>query len=227
MVLVVSTCRKSFKYKKSGVYGVKVLDIELKTVVEAYVKIFEDSAKLEEKYEKAVKEMQRINLKDITEQDVEGVIKPFLLDWGRMGLVLGKRKYKGWERQLKNLIKEYSSMLANFRKESLAKVEQFEREIKDIYGKFREILGVTAAGKTLHLICPNFFPLWDNNIRSAFSQAFDIEDDDYYTFMLKVRDFVSGYEETFSRLANRYNRSILRIFDEFAWQISHNPLSIF
>jgi len=204
------------------------LDRELKSdVIEAYVKLFEDSAKLEEKYEKAVKEMQRINLKDITEQDVEGVIKPFLLDWGRMGRVLGKRKYWDWERKLKNLIKEYSSMLVNFRVENLGRIEHFEREIKEIYCKFREILGITAAGKTLHLICPNFFPLWDNNIRSAFSQAFDIEDEDYYAFMLKVRDFISGYEETFLKLAKRYNRNMLRIFDEFAWQITHNPLSIF
>jgi len=59
--------------------------MELKTVIEVYVKIFEDSAKFEEKYEKAVKEMQRINLKDITEQDVEGVIKTVFIGLGEDG----------------------------------------------------------------------------------------------------------------------------------------------
>ena len=88
----------------------------------------------------------------------------------------------------------------------MERIEQFERKIKEIYYKFREILGPTAAGKTLHLICPNFFPLWDNNIRSAFSQAFDIEDDDYCAFMLKVRGLISRYKETFLRLANKYNK---------------------
>ncbi|MEM3697614.1 MAG: hypothetical protein QXQ94_08980, partial [Candidatus Bathyarchaeia archaeon] len=103
-----------------------------------------------------------------------------------MGLVLGRREYKDWEKKLKDLIREYSSMLNNFRKESLVKVNvaQFEKEIKEIYGKFEENLGPTAAGKTLNILCPNFFPLWDSAIRNAFKK------DDYYGFMLKVSSFL-------------------------------------
>jgi hypothetical protein len=208
-----------------------MLDKKLKSdVIEAYVKLFEDYAEtsdIEKVYDDTVKYAQRIDLDDITEEDVENVIKPFLYKWGNMGRVLGRQEYKGWEKKLKDLIKEYSSMLGNFRKESLAKIEQFEREIKEIYSKFRETLGPIAAGKTLNILCPNFFPLWDSAIRNAFSQAFDLKDDDYYTFMLKVRNFIKEYEETFSKLANKYNKNMLRIFDEFSWQITHDPISLF
>jgi len=204
----------------------ETLDKKLKSdVIEAYIKLFEDYAKtsdIERNYDETVKDAQRIDLEDITEQDVENIIKPFLYKWGNMGRVLGRREYKGWEKKLKDLIKEYSSMLDNFRKESLVKIEQFEREIKEIYSKFRETLGSTAAGKTLNILCPNFFPLWDSAIRNAFY----LKDDDYYTFMLKVRDFIQKYEETFSKLANKYNKNMLRIFDEFSWQITHDPISL-
>jgi hypothetical protein len=115
-------------------------------------------------------------------------------------VILGRQKYKGCQKKLIDLTKEYSSMLGNFRKESLAKIEQFERENKEIYSKFREALGPIAAGKTLNILCPNPFPLWDDAIRNAFSRAFDIKDD-YYAFMLKVRNFIKEYEETFSKIS--------------------------
>ena len=195
-------------------------------MIEAYVNLFEDYAKtsdIEKIYDETVKYVQRIDLGDITEKDVENVIKPFLYKWGNMGRVLGRREYKDWEKNLKDLIKEYSSMLGNFRKGSSAKIEQFEREIKEIYNKFRETLGATAAGKTLNILCPNFFPLWD----TAIKKAFNLKDDDYYAFMLKVRKFIKEYEETFTKLASKYNKKTLRIFDEFAWQISNSPISLF
>ncbi|MEM3629717.1 MAG: hypothetical protein QXE06_10175 [Candidatus Bathyarchaeia archaeon] len=122
------------------------------------------------------------------------VVEPFLFKW-KMGLVLGRREYKGWEEKLKDLIREYSSTLDNFRKESLVKVDvaRFEKEIREIYGKFKKILGPTAAGKTLNILCPNFFPLWDSAIRNAFSQAFGLKEEDYYMFMLKAREFIKKY----------------------------------
>jgi hypothetical protein len=68
-----------------------------------------------------------------------------------MGRVLGGREQKGRERKLKNLIKKYSSIFVNLRMETMERIEQFEREIKGIYYKFREILGPTAAGKKLYI----------------------------------------------------------------------------
>jgi hypothetical protein len=206
-----------------------MLDKKLKSnVIEAYVKLFEEdytktkTSDIEKIYDETVEYVQRMNLEDITEQDV-AKIGQCLLEWGNMWRVLGRREHRGWEKKLKDLIKEYSSMLVIFRKESSAKIEQFEGEIKEIYGKFRETLGPTAAGKTLNILCPDFFPLWD----TAIKKAFNVKDDDYYAFMLKVRGFIKKYDETFTKLAKKYNKKTLRIFDEFAWQISNSPISLF
>ena len=62
---------------------------------------------------------------------------------------------------------------------------------------------------------------------TAIKKAFNLKDDDYYAFMLKVRKFIKEYEETFTKLASKYNKKTLRIFDEFAWQISNSPISLF
>lgn len=159
----------------------------------------------------------------------------FLYTWGRMGRVLGQDKYSGWEEKVKALITLNCDELNDLKKTSLTKVniEEYEKEIKKYYRSFAEILGPIAAVKTMHLICPSFFPLWDNPIAAAFrnervtaEKIASFSDEDYYQFMKEVKDIAIEYRTTILNLSAKYGVSELRLIDQFAWWISHRPLSL-
>ena len=104
---------------------------------------------------------------------------------------------------------------------------KFEGEIREFYDQFSKALGKTAAVKVLHLLCPDFFCLWDSRIAEAVSSAGAFDKEDYYSFMLKTKDLLKKYEEIFSDLATHYKKNKLRILDEFLWWITHDPISLF
>jgi hypothetical protein len=87
-----------------------------------------------------------------------------------------------------------------------------------------------AAVKVLHLICPDFFPLWDSRIREAvIAELADRSGDRYsvfayYCFMQAIQDFVTKYDEVLSELAEQYRKGKLKIVDEALWA-SRRPLS--
>lgn len=100
------------------------------------------------------------------------------------------------------------------------------------------MIGQIAATKVLHLICPNFFPLWDNTIAKAArselgrksKQNKKVEDfsaADYYRFMQEIQNFIKEYEEVLSDLANRCKKGKLKILNECFWWATHRPLSLF
>lgn len=186
------------------------------------------------KYLEEMEGMDLMDLKDLTKEDVGRVIKPFLYKWGRMGRVLGRNEFKDWESDFVKKVQSNYEKLENFRTKNLVDIEltEFESDIKKCYDSFKETIGQIAAAKVLHLICPNFFPLWDNDIAKAIRNEYgeEVEDfsgADYYRFMQKLQDFIKEYEGVLSDLVNRYRRGKLKILDEFLWAIAHRPLSIF
>jgi len=162
-------------------------------------------------------------------------IRRFLYVWGRMGRVLGRKEYEGWEDKIEKLINVEFNRLLELRKTDflLADIRQFEKNIKELYRSFADILGPIAGVKTLHLICPKFFPLWDNAIAEAFRnerittekiQSHSAED--YYGFMKDVKEIMNRHGTVVSTLAAKYNENELRIVDYFAWWITHRPISL-
>jgi hypothetical protein len=167
--------------------------------------------------------------------NLESTIKRFLYVWGRMGRVLGRHEYRNWEKNIAKQIESNCEKLKEFRMRNLksADLDRSEFDIKKCYASFKEAVGSIAAVKILHLICPNFFPLWDNTIADAVREervdkkAEKFSAEDYYRFMQATQDFVKKYDRVLSELANRYRRGKLRILDEFLWWMTHRPLSLF
>ena len=122
-------------------------------------------------YRKYVKAMSEINLGSITENEVEKIIKRFLIDWGKMQRVLSEKKRPGWTKRLANLIQANSRRLNNLKilnlSDSDLELGNYEKEIENCYEAFKEVVKPVAAAKVLHLICPQFFPPWDNAIHDA------------------------------------------------------------
>jgi len=184
-------------------------------------------------YGECLETVRKVGLGNVA--NLTPTIKRFLYIWGRMGRVLGRLEYTNWEAKLKEQIEYNFRELEEFRKMDLttAPLENCETSIRTCYESLTKAVSPVATAKTLHLICPNFFPLWDNPIANAVrkerksGKCKDFSSGDYYHFMLDVREFAVRYSRTLEDLAHQYERSKLRILDEFLWWITHHTLSIF
>ncbi|WP_456474927.1 hypothetical protein [Candidatus Pyrohabitans sp.] len=200
--------------------------------IERYEK--EASNREESKYVEYTEKFRKFNLSKVT-KDVEKCVRQFLYKWGKMGRVLGR--IPDWEAKLAEKITENSQELKSFRTMDLSEVDidnkKIESDIKKCYRSFKGIIKQTAAAKTLHLICPNFFPAWDSNIIEAFNRELESNrksksyEDIYYMFMKEVKKLLEEYDDTFSTVAKKYNKSKLKIVDEFLWWAANRPLSLF
>lgn len=193
----------------------------IKEYVEAHDEEFD-----EEVYLKYINKIRKQRVTEIPEN--MDLIKGFLYKWGIMGRVLGRIRYKGWENRLGEVIRKHSDRLEAFRHIDLAEADlrDFKDDIRELYNSFRNIVGDIAAAKTLHAICPNFFPLWDNSIAHAVAKIGSYPENDYYRFMLKIQELVKKYKEVFSKIAEKEGESKLRVADKFLWYFTHNPLVI-
>ena len=171
-------------------------------------------------YFPCINDLKNVDLKNIKDTDVYGPIKMFLSNWGIMGRVLARKQYKGWEEKLRTKILRISDKLEKFRYLRLETTElkQWENEIQECYQEIRKVVGPTSASKTLHIICPSFFPLWDDNIRCL--TGVTTKPTGYYNFMRKSQDFIKNNNKTTTELSKKYRKSKLKIVDEYLYNIS-------
>ena len=169
-----------------------------------------------------------------------GIVKQFLYKWGGMGRVLGRSKYLNWENVAEKQININIKGLMDFKNKELfdTDLDEYEPIIKRCYESFEKAVGSIAAAKTLHLICPNFFPLWDNAIadsirnerltkKKPFAKNYLFSPEDYSDFMKDIQNFAKRNNQILSELELKYNTTKIRIIDEFLWWMTHRPLSRF
>jgi len=167
-------------------------------------------------YFPCINTIKHVKLKVIDDKTIYGPITMFLINWGIMGRVLNRKDKKGWEKRLQNKISELSELLEKFRRMNFENkdFEKFESEIKKCYGEISEIVGPTSASKTLHIICPSFFPMWDESIRERTGVTASRKG--YFLFMKKNSEFIDQRPILFD-LSEKYNKTVLKIVDEFFW----------
>jgi hypothetical protein len=183
-------------------------------------------------YNECLEAVKQSDLRNVVE--LKNTLRRFLYVWGRMGRILGRREYRKWESRLVKQIALNHKELEEFRIKDLTRIvlDEYEQVIKRCYESFKRIVGPIAAVKTLHMICPNFFPLWDNDIAEAIRKERANRKDeeflasDYYEFMKDIQRFVNGHQQVLSDLAREYHKGKLRILDEFLWWMVHRPLSL-
>jgi len=199
---------------------------EIKMYVSTHEEDWEYSDKLI--YFPCVGDAKRLRLCKIQEKDARGPIRTFLLNWGMMGRVLKRKNYKGWEKRLAETLRGICNQLEEFRKLNLENTDISSQKdnVKRCYEVVSNIVGPTSAGKTLHVICPNFFPLWDLGIREKVSEerrglgkaGIGRSATGYYNFMVEIQGFLKRYAKILSELSRKYSKSKLRIIDEFMWR---------
>ncbi len=215
----------------------------MEDIIKFYIcKMESVSEKEDENYGSGIKAMKKIDLAKITEEQIKNVVRPFLFDWGKM-FRFGEPG-KGWGKKLKKAIKHCSKDLEKLRDKHLID-ENLDNSsiIKKCYEALRDNLynnkktkQKVAASKILHLICPDFFPPWDNAIIDAYWA--EVQDqktkkigrfsgEDYYNFMQALQKFIKKHNTIFLTLSKKQEKPFLKIVDEFLWFAANRPLFLF
>ena len=136
--------------------------------------------------------------------------------------------------RLTEKIRENAHRLDSLFEVSLHEVS--ESDIKCLYSEFDEIgrFGPTATSKTLHLLCPNTFVMWDEKIKEDFKKRLKNHDGDsqeYVKFMREESErfgtvlsdaSVSALNELLEKLSKYdgrefYKKTKAKIIDEYNW----------
>ncbi|RLG49606.1 MAG: hypothetical protein DRO00_09795 [Thermoproteota archaeon] len=196
----------------------KFIPKEFEKIVRTYLKRAELS---EEFYLRCIDELKKVELHKITEDDVRRVIEQFLIMWGEMRRVLSQKKRKCWQKRLAMKIREIANLLKNFRKKDLLEssdkeLNELKKDIESCYSAIKEIIGPTSAAKTLHMIAPNFFPLWDSKIRDSHGIK-GTDERAYFHFMQRILNDWSKRKDYLKRISEEFGESKLRIIDIYNW----------
>lgn len=190
--------------------------------IEEYSKIYEISECL---YIGTMKEFSIKELDKLTEIDAKRILEPFLITWGRMSRVLGKN---GCDIVRLKII-ELSDKLEKYRLKNLLdfNIDVEEKHLSKIFNDIKNTkvtsrdVGPTATSKILHIINPQLFPMWDTKIRGKFRLYYGSASD-YIDFMTEAKRWLSYSElkPELETLSNRYQKSKLKILDQYNWYIA-------
>lgn len=115
-------------------------------------------------------------------------------------------------KDIENLINTNHDILTACRSRSLDTfVKKDESTILVLFDKFEKVLGPVGASKSLHLLAPHFFPLWDREIAKSYKLSLQKNNAmKYITFMkitLKQCEKIVGKHDA--------SRNILKSLDEY------------
>ena len=111
----------------------------------------------------------------------------------------------------KNVVHGLSPYFEEVKTETIESIEfqKYERQIKHIYDKLSEIVGVkyTGASKIMHLTNPNLYVMWDKYIRD--SNGYKCEKaEDYLSFLVEM-------QKEFGHLKGNKNKTLAKCIDEY------------
>lgn len=145
----------------------------------------------------------------------------FLLSWNQAFYRYGIFDFD----RLENCIRDNLFKLSSFRKRHITDLlESDEKDIKRLFREFLEALQIdsgkmqgrkspVSVSKALHILAPNFFPMWDYKIARAYGiDYYKNPDEKYILFCRTMRIFanrVKGYvvhsDKTLVKRIDEYN----------------------
>ena len=129
------------------------------------------------------------------------IISNFLLLWNPPYII--KRNFK----RLVDWFTSNKEEIKKFREKDISSLEECEKEIKELFSSLCEILKPVATAKTLHVLAPNFFPLWDTEIARGYGFEYTTKNahEKYFEFSKKIKEIVENIKQ---------NRMIEQIINE-------------
>jgi len=223
----------------------KIFFMKFKELIDKVNKIEEEIQLTECIYFGAIEKLKDVqdNLSKLNDiQHVRRVIKPFLIQWGMMGRVVGRGglNWKKLGTALRNLEKEFHVL----RDKRFLTVNLNETKvssaIKTIYQELRSIRyigGVTSTPKILHLLNPEMFVMWDEDIRKNYKEKngrIGDTPEGYLEFLNEAQNELMetledrrritarGLDEIEREIRRKYkNKTLARIIDEYNWITAH------
>lgn len=115
--------------------------------------------------------------------------------------------------RLKPILKQEIDRFVKFRERSITTLTKAdEGEVLRLFGLLRGECGPVGAGKALHVLAPNFFPLWDNAIAYGYDVATETG---YFQFMRLVREQVVDLP-----VENMLGITALKALDEYNYLLA-------
>jgi len=194
---------------------------EFSKLVELYEREYKD---LDSVYIAVLQKFKKRRQSNSDHYNVDSILRSYLLKWGRMGRVLG---FKGCKR-IRDKLGEMDFELSKLCKEDLSTTEldTISKKIGNLHdeimnakwksekGKTKRV-GPTSASKVLHLTASNLFMMWDRKIRDHY--GFKESGEEYVRFLYSMKNWLRQLKPTIERLQNRYNKSCIKIIDEYNW----------
>lgn len=116
-------------------------------------------------------------------------------------------------RDIENLLNANNEKLMEYRERNLNDLSDDEEPIiKEIFESFEKVTGPVGAAKALHLLAPEFFPLWDRTIAKAYNiplRGKGTNKDQYFKFMKITKQQCNRIN------AKDLEHNTLKLLDEF------------
>jgi len=126
--------------------------------------------------------------------------------------------------KLEKCITENWEKIENFRNRDISSLSDIDVvSIKEVFAKFLEALKIdsgkkqgtkspVSVAKALHLLAPNFFPLWDDKIARAYKCYYnDMPEDKYLSFCKLTKTMVDELKSCI----NLQDKTIIKLIDEY------------
>jgi len=155
--------------------------------------------------------------------DMEDGLGVLLLTWNQAFYRYGTFNFDKLEKCIKNNLEK----LQKFRQRNITTLsESDEQDIKELFEEFMESLKIAsgdvqgrkspvAVAKALHLLAPNFFPLWDDRIAKAYGCYYDDEPSKRYIKFMKIMKEFSEKVKEYIDLSKYPNKTLLKLIDEY------------
>ena len=131
--------------------------------------------------------------------------------------------------KLELCIEKNLEKLETFRNRSIDTFsKEDEKEVKDLFNDFLEALkspsgkcNHVAVAKALHLLAPEFFPLWDEKIAKGYGCSYNTNNsaEQYIKFMYKIKKVAENVRKYLTNDERRFiylmEKSILKLIDEY------------
>ena len=165
------------------------------------------------------------------DEEVSDGIGVLLLTWNSGFYRFGKLNLDS----VQDTLSKNKNTLIRFRPRNITTYHKEEKyEIGNLYGQFLDSLGRTgklgsknegkeprspvSVAKALHLLCPKFFPLWDNKIADAYGCKWSSSEksfDYYWEFLIITSEQVRKLESDRKSAFQYPNLSTLKLIDEY------------
>jgi len=126
--------------------------------------------------------------------------------------------------KLEKCIADNLQKLEGFRNRDILSLSSSdEYDIKDLFAKFLEALQIdagkaqgrkspVAVAKTLHVLAPKFFPLWDGRIARAYGCYYTENPAEKYISFCKITKAIAGKVRNY---IDRRDKTLIKLIDEY------------